>query len=65
MINCHSIQLNWDVLYLACSYTLYYRIDKPEKYELFCERIFGSIKSEICACENYQVIGDKKTTKIL
>jgi len=27
---------------------------------LFCERIFGPIKSGICACGNYRVIGDKK-----
>nr|AIJ28280.1 RNA polymerase beta [Trifolium pratense] len=41
-------------------YTLHYKTNKPEKDGLFCERIFGPIKSGICACGNYQVIGDKK-----
>nr|AJE72874.1 RNA polymerase beta ' subunit [Lathyrus decaphyllus] len=42
------------------SYTLHYKTNKPEKNGLFCERIFGPIKSGICACGNYRVIGDKK-----
>nr|YP_009138684.1 RNA polymerase beta [Lathyrus ochroleucus]AIK20978.1 RNA polymerase beta [Lathyrus ochroleucus]AIK21053.1 RNA polymerase beta [Lathyrus ochroleucus] len=42
------------------SYTLHYKTNKPEKDGLFCERIFGPIKSGICACGNYRVIGDKK-----
>nr|YP_009406832.1 RNA polymerase beta' subunit [Trematolobelia kauaiensis]ASA39353.1 RNA polymerase beta' subunit [Trematolobelia kauaiensis] len=40
--------------------TFHYKTNKPEKDGLFCERIFGPIKSGICACGNYQVIGDKK-----
>nr|YP_009138908.1 RNA polymerase beta [Lathyrus venosus]AIK21352.1 RNA polymerase beta [Lathyrus venosus] len=42
------------------AYTLHYKTNKPEKNGLFCERIFGPIKSGICACGNYRVIGDKK-----
>nr|QXM16212.1 RNA polymerase beta' subunit [Hedysarum polybotrys] len=41
-------------------YTLHYVTQKPEKDGLFCERIFGPIKSRICACGKYGVIGDKK-----
>nr|YP_010479320.1 RNA polymerase beta' subunit [Mahonia breviracema]UVJ67195.1 RNA polymerase beta' subunit [Mahonia breviracema] len=41
-------------------YTFHYKSNKPEKDGLFCERIFGPIKSGICACGNYRVIGDKK-----
>ncbi|CAN6482966.1 unnamed protein product [Victoria cruziana] len=41
-------------------YTFHYKTNKPEKDRLFCERIFGPIKSEICACGNYQVIGGEK-----
>nr|YP_009628249.1 RNA polymerase beta' subunit [Greenwayodendron suaveolens]QBO26966.1 RNA polymerase beta' subunit [Greenwayodendron suaveolens] len=41
-------------------YTFHYKTNKPEKGGLFCERIFGPIKSGICACGNYRVIGDKK-----
>nr|YP_010323830.1 RNA polymerase beta' subunit [Miliusa glochidioides]UKP89980.1 RNA polymerase beta' subunit [Miliusa glochidioides] len=41
-------------------YTFHYKTNKPEKDGLFCERIFGPIKSGICACGNYRVIGDKK-----
>nr|YP_010965006.1 RNA polymerase beta' subunit [Vicia tibetica]WNM89909.1 RNA polymerase beta' subunit [Vicia tibetica] len=41
-------------------YTLHFETNKPEKDGLFCERIFGPIKSGICACGNYRVIGDKK-----
>nr|AMC32335.1 RNA polymerase beta' subunit [Oxalis dillenii]QPK76597.1 RNA polymerase beta' subunit [Oxalis corniculata]QWE50296.1 RNA polymerase beta' subunit [Oxalis corymbosa]QXE43470.1 RNA polymerase beta' subunit [Oxalis pes-caprae] len=40
-------------------YTFHYKTNKPEKDGLFCERIFGPIKSGICACGNYRVIGDK------
>ena len=43
-------------------YTFHYKTNKPEKDGLFCERIFGPIKSGICACGNYRVIGDKKKT---
>nr|YP_001430099.1 RNA polymerase beta' subunit [Cuscuta reflexa]CAM98385.1 RNA polymerase beta' chain [Cuscuta reflexa] len=41
-------------------YTFLYKTNKPEKDGLFCERIFGPIKSGICACGNYRVIGDEK-----
>nr|YP_009893837.1 RNA polymerase beta' subunit [Cleomella lutea]QKK40209.1 RNA polymerase beta' subunit [Cleomella lutea] len=41
-------------------YTFHYKTNKPEKEGLFCERIFGPIKSGICACGNYRVIGDQK-----
>nr|YP_010848837.1 RNA polymerase beta' subunit [Alyxia sinensis]QXL58530.1 RNA polymerase beta' subunit [Alstonia mairei]WEV93487.1 RNA polymerase beta' subunit [Alyxia sinensis] len=41
-------------------YTFHYKTNKPEKGGLFCERIFGPIKSGICACGNYRVIGNEK-----
>nr|YP_009486619.1 RNA polymerase beta subunit [Bauhinia binata]YP_009486964.1 RNA polymerase beta subunit [Lysiphyllum hookeri]AWB12842.1 RNA polymerase beta subunit [Bauhinia binata]AWB13187.1 RNA polymerase beta subunit [Lysiphyllum hookeri] len=41
-------------------YTFHYKTNKPEKDGLFCERIFGPIKSRICACGNYRVIRDQK-----
>nr|YP_009756186.1 RNA polymerase beta' subunit [Gymnema sylvestre]QJA27300.1 RNA polymerase beta' subunit [Gymnema sylvestre] len=41
-------------------YTFHYKTNKPERDGLFCERIFGPIKSGICACGNYRVIGNKK-----
>nr|YP_010899411.1 RNA polymerase beta' subunit [Pedicularis melampyriflora]WHN64334.1 RNA polymerase beta' subunit [Pedicularis melampyriflora] len=41
-------------------YTFHYKTNKPEKDGLFCERIFGPIKSGICACGNYRVIGDEQ-----
>uniref|UniRef100_UPI0030E378AE RNA polymerase beta' subunit n=1 Tax=Dalbergia tsoi TaxID=2986521 RepID=UPI0030E378AE len=41
-------------------YTFHYKTNKPEKDGLFCERIFGPVKSGICACGNYRVIRDKK-----
>nr|YP_010465132.1 RNA polymerase beta' subunit [Flemingia prostrata]UUL95613.1 RNA polymerase beta' subunit [Flemingia prostrata]WPN87273.1 RNA polymerase beta' subunit [Flemingia sp.] len=41
-------------------YTFHYKTNKPEKDGLFCERIFGPIKSGICTCGNYRVIRDKK-----
>nr|YP_009581771.1 RNA polymerase beta [Isopyrum manshuricum]QBK50182.1 RNA polymerase beta [Isopyrum manshuricum] len=41
-------------------YTFHYKTNQPEKDGLFCERIFGPIKSGICACGNYRVIGDEK-----
>nr|YP_009434847.1 RNA polymerase beta' subunit [Lobelia hartlaubii]ATG24755.1 RNA polymerase beta' subunit [Lobelia hartlaubii] len=40
--------------------TFHYKTNKPEKDGLFCERIFGPVKSGICACGNYRVIGDEK-----
>nr|QTV76531.1 RNA polymerase beta' subunit [Lonicera macranthoides] len=42
------------------SSTFHYKTKKPQKGGLFCERIFGPIKSGICACGNYRVIGDAK-----
>nr|YP_010273697.1 RNA polymerase beta' subunit [Dinetus racemosus]UKO32105.1 RNA polymerase beta' subunit [Dinetus racemosus] len=41
-------------------HTFLYKTNKPEKGGLFCERIFGPIKSGVCACGNYRVIGDEK-----
>nr|AND48105.1 beta' subunit of RNA polymerase [Sphagnum compactum] len=41
-------------------YTLHYKTHKPEKDGLFCERIFGPIKSGICACGKYQGIENQK-----
>nr|AWA25441.1 RNA polymerase beta' chain [Fagopyrum dibotrys]UUL96115.1 RNA polymerase beta' subunit [Fagopyrum dibotrys] len=40
-------------------YTFHYKTNKPEKDGLFCERIFGPIKSGICACGNFRIIGDE------
>nr|YP_009705498.1 RNA polymerase beta' subunit [Valeriana officinalis]QFQ35192.1 RNA polymerase beta' subunit [Valeriana officinalis]URQ21564.1 RNA polymerase beta' subunit [Valeriana officinalis] len=45
--------------------TFHYKTTKPEKDGLFCERIFGPIKSGFCACGNSKVknsgvIGDEK-----
>nr|BEV76173.1 RNA polymerase subunit beta' [Clausena lansium] len=45
---------------VAKPYTFHYKTNKPEKDGLFCERIFGPIKSGICACGNYRIIGDEK-----
>lgn len=41
-------------------YTFHYKTNKSEKDGLFCERIFGPIKSRICACGNYRVIRAEK-----
>nr|YP_009247143.1 DNA-directed RNA polymerase beta chain [Caryota mitis]AMW65109.1 DNA-directed RNA polymerase beta chain [Caryota mitis] len=41
-------------------YTFHYKTNKPEKDGLFCERIFGPIKSRICACGNYRAIRAEK-----
>nr|QTI91256.1 RNA polymerase beta' subunit [Leuchtenbergia principis] len=43
--------------------TFVYKTNKPEKDGLFCERIFGPIKSGVCACGNYRVIRDEKKDK--
>nr|QTI91372.1 RNA polymerase beta' subunit [Ferocactus setispinus] len=43
--------------------TFVYKTNKPEKDGLFCERIFGPIKSGVCACGNYREIGDEKKDK--
>nr|YP_010291528.1 RNA polymerase beta' subunit [Rapatea paludosa]ULQ67534.1 RNA polymerase beta' subunit [Rapatea paludosa] len=45
-------------------YTFHYKTNKPEKDGLFCERIFGPIKSGICACGSYRVIGAEKEDPI-
>nr|YP_009239040.1 RNA polymerase beta [Monsonia emarginata]AKF43443.1 RNA polymerase beta' subunit [Monsonia emarginata]AML26864.1 RNA polymerase beta [Monsonia emarginata] len=37
-----------------------FQTNKPERGGLFCERIFGPIKSGICACGNSRPIGDEK-----
>jgi DNA-directed RNA polymerase subunit beta' len=34
--------------------TFHYKSNKPEKNGLFCERIFGPIKSGFCACGKYK-----------
>nr|QHD45479.1 RNA polymerase beta' subunit [Tetraena mongolica] len=44
-------------------YTFHYKTNKPERDGLFCERIFGPLKSGICACGNYRVIVTKKEEK--
>jgi DNA-directed RNA polymerase subunit beta' len=41
-------------------YTFHYKINKLQKDGLFCEIMFGLIKSGICACGNYQVIRNEK-----
>nr|YP_010128110.1 RNA polymerase beta' subunit [Viscum articulatum]QPP20671.1 RNA polymerase beta' subunit [Viscum articulatum] len=41
-------------------YTYHYKTHKPEKDGLFCEKIFGPIKSRICSCGNFGRIGDEK-----
>nr|YP_009390878.1 RNA polymerase beta' subunit [Drosera erythrorhiza]ARV87539.1 RNA polymerase beta' subunit [Drosera erythrorhiza] len=39
---------------------LNHKTNKPEKDGLFCERIFGPIKSGFCACGNYRGIEEDK-----
>lgn len=41
-------------------YTLHYETNKPERDGLFCERIFGPIKSRVCSCGNSPGIGFDK-----
>nr|YP_009500906.1 RNA polymerase beta [Passiflora auriculata]AXB37299.1 RNA polymerase beta [Passiflora auriculata] len=41
-------------------YTFHYKTKKAEKGGLFCERIFGPIKSGICACGKFGGIRDEK-----
>nr|AJB98517.1 RNA polymerase beta' subunit [Helminthostachys zeylanica] len=41
-------------------HTIHYKTHKPERDGLFCERIFGPIKSGVCACGNYQSVEDEK-----
>jgi DNA-directed RNA polymerase subunit beta' len=40
-------------------HTLHYRNQKPEKDGLFCEKIFGPIKSGRCACGKYERIPEQ------
>lgn len=40
--------------------TFHYKSNKPEKNGLFCERIFGPIKSGFCGCGKYREIGAEK-----
>ncbi len=44
-------------------FTFHYKTQKPAKGGLFCERIFGPIKSGICPCGNYRKIGDRDKKK--
>lgn len=37
-------------------YTIHYKTRKPKKDGLFCERIFGPVKTGTCACGKYQGI---------
>ncbi|GFQ05896.1 DNA-directed RNA polymerase subunit beta [Phtheirospermum japonicum] len=55
-----SLALELNHFLVTKPYTFHYKTNKPEKDGLFCERIFGPIKSGICACGNYRVIGDEK-----
>nr|YP_010881241.1 RNA polymerase beta' subunit [Fossombronia foveolata]WIA67194.1 RNA polymerase beta' subunit [Fossombronia foveolata] len=41
-------------------YTLHYKTHKPERDGLFCERIFGPVKSGVCACGKFRGIANKK-----
>lgn len=41
-------------------HTVDYQTHKPEKDGLFCERIFGPIKSNVCACGKYQGATDNE-----
>ncbi len=40
-------------------HTLHYKTYRPEKDGLFCERIFGPIKSGVCACGKYKGIDNQ------
>nr|YP_008474554.1 RNA polymerase b'-subunit [Marsilea crenata]AGI51528.1 RNA polymerase b'-subunit [Marsilea crenata] len=41
-------------------YTLHHKTHKPERGGLFCERIFGPIKSGVCACGNYRSVDNEE-----
>nr|YP_009547199.1 RNA polymerase beta' subunit [Pentagramma triangularis]AYW14855.1 RNA polymerase beta' subunit [Pentagramma triangularis] len=41
-------------------YTLHYKTHKPERNGSFCERIFGPIRSGICACGNYRSVSSEE-----
>ncbi|CAN6455227.1 unnamed protein product [Victoria cruziana] len=54
----NKILLNGEIVgEVTKPYTFHYNTNKLEKDGLFCERIFGLIKSGICACGNYRVSG--------
>nr|YP_011030789.1 RNA polymerase beta' subunit [Hiya brooksiae]WQT71167.1 RNA polymerase beta' subunit [Hiya brooksiae] len=40
-------------------YTLHHKTHKPERDGSFCERIFGPIKSGVCACGNYRSVDNE------
>nr|YP_009258534.1 beta' subunit of RNA polymerase [Netrium digitus]ANI25528.1 beta' subunit of RNA polymerase [Netrium digitus] len=40
-------------------HTIHYKTHKPERDGLFCERIFGPVKSGTCSCGKYQGISTK------
>jgi DNA-directed RNA polymerase beta' subunit len=44
-------------------YTIHYQTYKPEPEGLFCEKIFGPIKTGCCSCGRYQGITDLKEKK--
>nr|AWS01009.1 RNA polymerase b'-subunit [Pilularia americana] len=41
-------------------YTLHHKTHKPERGGLFCERIFGPIKSGVCARGNYRSVDNEE-----
>nr|YP_010702062.1 RNA polymerase beta' subunit [Asplenium incisum]WCL38330.1 RNA polymerase beta' subunit [Asplenium incisum] len=41
-------------------YTLHHKTHKPERDGSFCERIFGPIKSGVCACGNYRSVDNEE-----
>nr|YP_009690736.1 RNA polymerase beta' subunit [Nephrolepis biserrata]QEG57516.1 RNA polymerase beta' subunit [Nephrolepis biserrata] len=41
-------------------YTLHYKTHKPERDGSFCERIFGPVKSGVCACGNYRSVDNEE-----
>nr|YP_009974199.1 RNA polymerase beta' subunit [Ptisana novoguineensis]QNH94086.1 RNA polymerase beta' subunit [Ptisana novoguineensis] len=40
--------------------TFHYKTHKPERDGLFCEKIFGPIRSGVCSCGKYQSVDEKK-----
>lgn len=40
--------------------TFHYKTHKPERDGLFCEKIFGPIRSGICSCGNSKSVDEKK-----
>nr|YP_010291017.1 RNA polymerase beta' subunit [Juncus bufonius]ULQ66607.1 RNA polymerase beta' subunit [Juncus bufonius] len=43
--------------------TFHYKSNKPQKNGLFCQRIFGPIKSGFCACGKYREIESEKENR--